>query len=67
MKGASYKKVIISVLSVVLGLLVGAIIMAVFGFDPVKGYSALLNGSLGKPFYICETLRHATPVIIVSL
>jgi len=35
MKGASYKKVLIPVLSVVLGLLVGAIIMAGFGVDPV--------------------------------
>ena len=67
MKGTSYKKVIIPVLSVVLGLLVGAIIMAVFGFDPVKGYSALLKGSLGKPFYIGETLRQATPLILVAL
>ncbi len=67
MKGASYKKVLIPVLSVVLGLLVGAIIMAVFGFDPVKGYSALLKGSLGKPFYIGETLRQATPLILVAL
>ena len=67
MKGASYKKVLIPVLSVVLGLLVGAIIMAVFGFDPVKGYSALLKGSLGKPFYIGETLRQATPLILVGL
>ena len=57
MKGASYKKVLIPVLSVVLGLLVGAIIMAVFGFDPVKGYSALLKGSLGKPFYIGEVMQ----------
>ena len=56
-------KVLYSCPSVVLGLLVGAIIMAVFGFDPVKGYSALLKGSL-KPFYIGGTLRQATPLIL---
>ena len=67
MKGAKYKKILIPVLSVVLGLLVGAIIMWVFGFDVVKGYSALLKGSLGKPFYIGETLRQATPLILVAL
>ena len=67
MKGAKYKKILIPVLSVVLGLLVGALIMWVFGFDVVKGYSALLKGSLGKPFYIGETLRQATPLILVAL
>ena len=67
MKNSKYKKILISVLSVVLGLLVGAIIMWVFGFDVVKGYSALLKGSLGKPYYIGETLRQATPLILVAL
>ena len=41
--------------------------MWVFGFDVVKGYSALLKGSLGKPFYIGETLRQTTPLILVAL
>ena len=67
MKNSKYKKILIPVLSVVLGLLVGALIMWVFGFDVVKGYSALLKGSLGKPFYIGETLRQATPLILVAL
>ena len=67
MKGPKYKKILIPVLSVVLGLLVGALIMWVFGFDVVKGYSALLKGSLGKQFYLGETLRQATPLILVAL
>lgn len=50
-----------------MGLLVGAIVMLAFGFDPVRGYSALLRGSLGKPYYIGETLRQATPLILVAL
>ena len=36
MKNSKYKKILIPVLSVVLGLLVGALIMWIFGFDVVK-------------------------------
>lgn len=67
MKKEQIKNALIPVFSVILGLLVGAIVMVTFGFDPIKGYSALLKGSLGKPYYIGETLRQTTPLILVAL
>lgn len=67
MKNEKLKNMHIPLFSVVLGLLVGAIVMVAFGFDPIKGYTALLRGSLGKPYYVGETLRQATPLILVAL
>lgn len=58
---------LIPVLSVVLGLLLGAIIMLAFGYDPVLGYASLIDGAIGGPFYIGETLRQATPLILTAL
>ena len=35
--------ILVPVISVILGLLVGAIIMLVSGYDPVAGYTALME------------------------
>lgn len=57
----------VPLLSVVLGLVLGAIIMLGFGYDPIAGYQSMINGALGTPFYIGETLRYASPLIIIGL
>lgn len=38
--------ILVPVLSVVFGLLVGAIVMLVSGYDPIVGYAALWEGWL---------------------
>ncbi|WP_163655698.1 ABC transporter permease [Listeria sp. PSOL-1] len=58
---------IIPVTAVILGLISGALIMLFFGYDPIIGYSALMNGIIGQPYYIGETIRQATPYILVGL
>lgn len=58
---------VIPVTAVILGLLCGAIIMLVFGYDPIGGYSSLIEGVVGQPFYIGETIRQATPYILIGL
>lgn len=40
--------ILVPVLSVIFGLLVGAIVMLVSGYDPIVGYSALWTGMFGK-------------------
>jgi len=40
-----------SVLSVVLGLLVGAIALMLSGHNPITVYAALIDGIIGKPKY----------------
>ena len=49
--------ILVPVLSVIFGLLVGAIVMLVSGYDPIVGYSALWTGMFGSPSAIGETLR----------
>ena len=57
--------ILVPVISVILGLLVGAIVMLVSGYDPVAGYTALWNGIFGDAYTIGETIRQITPYIII--
>jgi simple sugar transport system permease protein len=59
--------ILIPVISVILGLIAGALIMLVSGYNPAKGYIALWNGAFGQNFYVGETLRLATPYIFSGL
>ena len=54
-------------LSVVFGLLVGAIVMLVSGYDPIVGYAALWEGMVGNPQAIGETLRTMIPLVLAGL
>lgn len=55
------------VISVVMGLLAGAIIMLVSGFNPIEGYTALWNGAFGDSYTVGETIRRSTPYILTGL
>lgn len=66
-RNAKIRNILVPVLSVILGLVIGAIIMAAFGFNPVIGYQSMLNASLGNLRSIGETLRQATPLIFTAL
>ena len=57
----------ISLVSVLLGLLVGAIIMLFSGFNPIQNYINLFYGALGNPNAIGEVIRAATPLILTAL
>lgn len=59
--------ILVPVVSVILGLLVGAIVMIVSGYDPVAGYIALWNGIFGDVYTIGETIRQITPYILAGL
>jgi len=59
--------VLVPLLSVLLGLIIGAIVMLAFGYDAGAGYMAMLKGAFGTPFYIGELLREATPLILIAL
>ncbi|SEH44478.1 MULTISPECIES: ABC transporter permease [Atopobiaceae] len=55
------------IVSVLLALIVGAIIIAVLGKDPIQGYAAMLRGSLGDPAKIAKTLERACPLVFTGL
>ncbi|MDR0922330.1 MAG: ABC transporter permease [Lactobacillales bacterium] len=67
LKKIKFKEFAIPALSVVFGLLLGAIIMLIFGYDPLSGYSSMLEAAIGTPKSIGETLRQATPLIFTAL
>jgi simple sugar transport system permease protein len=62
-----YMNLLIPIIAIILGLLCGAIIMLVSGYDPIAGYSALWYGIFGEPYYIGETVRQVTPYILTGL
>ena len=59
--------VIFSLVSIVLGLLVGAIALLIAGFNPIEAYSAMLVGIFGKPKFIAWTIIRSTPLILTGL
>lgn len=62
-----YMNILIPIIAVILGLVCGAIIMLISGYDPIAGYSALWYGIFGEPYYIGETIRQITPYILSGL
>jgi len=61
------KKIIISLLPVVLGLLAGAVLMLLTGKNPIQGYLYLTKGGLMSIERIGNTLATATPMILSGL
>jgi len=55
------------ILAVVTALVIGAVIVAVSGADPLQAYTALWEGALGKPKALTETLVMATPYMFAGL
>lgn len=64
---STLKNIAVPLLSVFFGLVLGAIIMAAFGFNPFAGYNAMLQGAFGNSYYIGEVIRLATPLILTGL
>lgn len=59
--------ILVPVLSAIFGLLVGAIIMIVSGYNPVDGYASLWDGMFGNPRSIGETIRSMIPLVLAGL
>ncbi|GAB4072626.1 guanosine ABC transporter permease NupP [Barrientosiimonas marina] len=59
--------ILVPLISVLIGLLAGALLMLGFGYNPVTGYVALWNGAFGDAYYIGETVRQVTPYILTGL
>ncbi|WP_284140012.1 MULTISPECIES: ABC transporter permease [unclassified Virgibacillus] len=59
--------ILVPIISVILGLLVGAIIMLISGHNPIAGYAALWNGAFGDAYTLGETVRRSTPYILTGM
>jgi simple sugar transport system permease protein len=64
---SKWNAVLVPVIAVILGLLVGAIIMLLMGYDPILGYSLVIEGIFGSPYFMGDTLRAVTPLIFAGL
>lgn len=54
-------------IAVSLALAVGAGIMLLCGFDPIRGYAALIGGALGKPRALGNTLAKTVTLCLTGL
>lgn len=65
------KKIINSALisgaAIILSLLIAAVIMAAGGYDPLKAYAALFEGSFGSFNAIANTLSKSIPLLFAGL
>ncbi len=61
------KSFLVPTIAVILGLLVGAIIMFIGGYDPVQGYQTLFTSIFGDIYNAGEIVRRATPLILAGL
>ncbi|ADC50031.1 ABC-type uncharacterized transport system, permease component [Alkalihalophilus pseudofirmus OF4] len=57
----------VPLIAVFLGIFIGAIIMLVSGYNPITGYSALIRGIFSDTYYLGETIRMMTPLILAGL
>ena len=59
--------IVTPIVSVLLALIVGAIIIACMGKNPIEGYGAMISGALGDAGKLGKTLERACPLIFTSL
>ncbi|GAB4306525.1 MAG: ABC transporter permease [Candidatus Bipolaricaulota bacterium] len=56
-----------SVLAAVVGLLVGAVLMYIWGYDPWRAYWALLRGAYGGSYEIASSIARGVPLVLTGL
>lgn len=62
-----FKPIQESLLAGIVGLAVGAILMIIYGYNPIAAYIALLEGGFGSMYGFAESLANAAPLILTAL
>lgn len=62
-----FQSLLIPFLAVVTALIIGAIIMLIFGDPPLAAYQGLFQGAFGNARNWSETIRKMTPLILTGL
>ncbi|WP_163338857.1 ABC transporter permease [Desulfopila sp. IMCC35008] len=57
----------LTLISILLGFSVGAVVLFLAGFNPFEAYWAILRGTFAKPKYVSYVIIYATPLIITGL
>lgn len=61
------KPITATIVSIFLGFIVAAVILAATGYNPFSAFAALLRGTLGRPKYVANVLIKGTPIIMTGL
>ncbi|RYL94322.1 ABC transporter permease [Sporolactobacillus sp. THM7-4] len=62
-----YFHILVPLISVVLGLMVGAIIMLAAGYNPILAYQSIVESVFLQPYYTGETIRAMIPLVLAGL
>ena len=66
-KSFSNSKLLFTLVSILLGLFVGAIVLALTGYNPIEAYGKLIEGIFKSPRNIGWALVNSTPIILTGL
>lgn len=61
------RKFLISILSIVLSFLVGALVLKISGISPLEAYSVMWDGAFSQPNYLAYIIIRSTPLILTGL
>ena len=56
-----------TIIAGVIGFVVGALIIMLYGYDPISAFQALFNGAFGDLYSFSESLANAAPLILTAL
>ena len=60
-------KIVVTFISILFGLIVGALALAIAGFNPIEAYKIMFEGIFGSPKYISWTIVRSTPLILTGI
>ncbi|MDO5725287.1 MAG: ABC transporter permease [Tissierellia bacterium] len=60
-------KLVITMFSILMGLLFGSIVLLISGINPLEAYMVIIKGSLGRPKYISWVIIKAVPIIMTGI
>jgi len=61
------KPITSTLIAILFGFMVAAIMLAVTGYNPLQAFGALFNGVFSKPKYISNVIIKSTPIILTGL
>lgn len=56
-----------TLISIALGLVIGAVILLLAGYNPIAAYGVMIQGIFGKPKYLSYVIIRSTPLILTGL
>lgn len=60
-------KLVFTIISILLGLIVGAIVLLASGYNPLEAYKALYEGVVKSPRHMGWAIVNSTPIILTGL